>query len=126
MKAKSAATFADRAEHVHKVARVYATTLQREIFGPKGIELLEDFAKKAEDLAHTKSRELQAHLSKAGRDLTNHAAHMRSVAAHIVLLRDGLVPAIKIDKDNEMHRANALASMTFLLAQFQAMDIVAD
>ena len=54
--------------------------------------------------------------------LTDHAARMRAIAARIVLLRDGYVPALKIDQKNNAMRDSALQIMAYLMAQFEALD----
>ncbi|OGG55248.1 hypothetical protein A3D62_01540 [Candidatus Kaiserbacteria bacterium RIFCSPHIGHO2_02_FULL_49_11] len=85
------------------------------------IEELEAFANHAEVTAHEKSREMTEALGDDEMALTSHAAHMRSLAAKIVLLRDGLVPALKIDKDNSSLRNDAVRAMGYIRAEFEAM-----
>lgn len=83
---------------------------------------LETFAKNAETRAHEKSRAMTAELKDDIESLTTHAAYMRTLSAKIVLLRDGLIPALKIDKDNPILRRDAVAAMGWIRADFEAMD----
>ncbi len=52
--------------------------------------------------------------------LTRHAARMRTAAANVVLLRFGLLPALKLDPDNPKLRTLALHTFAFLNAEIEA------
>ena len=86
------------------------------------VEELDAFANGAEQTAHEKSREMQKLIKDDANWLTSHAACMRTTSAKIVLLRDGLVPALKIDKDNPRLRLEAVAAMGYIRADFEAME----
>lgn len=83
---------------------------------------LEAFAKNAEAVAHEKSREYTKHCKRDEMLLTSHADMMRKTSAKIVLLRDGLIPALKIDRDNVQLRMDAVSAMGWIHADFVAMD----
>lgn len=53
--------------------------------------------------------------------LVRHAARMRTIGANIVLLRDGVVPALKIDSDNPKLRSVLLNCKALLWAEQQVM-----
>lgn len=88
------------------------------------IEEIERFAATAEEIAHERSRELTDFIKEQGGDLewlTDHAACMRTLSAKIVLLRGGLVPALKIDKDNPVLRMDAVGAMGYIRSDLEAM-----
>ena len=47
---------------------------------------------------------------------------MATVAGKIIHLRDGIIPALAIDKNNPNLRIQALYSMGYIYSQIQAMD----
>ncbi|HUD02582.1 MAG TPA: hypothetical protein VMR46_00990 [Candidatus Paceibacterota bacterium] len=97
-------------------------TFLADTMGPSlTIEMMEKFANSAEKVAHEKSREMSEHFKDDEMALTRHADHMRTVAAKIKLLRDGLVPALKIDRNSHVLRLQAVQAMTFVTAEFEAM-----
>lgn len=86
---------------------------------------LERFAKEAEEVAHGQSREMTDYLKAENVGaLTTHAAHVRTLSAHIILLRDGLVPALRIDSDNPTIRNQAVSVMFYIKAEFDAMTLL--
>lgn len=53
--------------------------------------------------------------------LTDHASHMRTVGANLLMLKGGLIPALKIDKDNQKIRQIAGQAMAFVKAEYDFM-----
>lgn len=90
------------------------------------IEQIEEFAQGAEEHAHTASHEMTKFINEKHSDdrdwLTSHADHVRRLSAKIVLLRDGLVPALKIDKENPVLRLEAVRTMGYIRADIEAME----
>ncbi len=111
-----------RIMHVHKSAEVFVRTM----LGQLTLEHIEKFAKTAEEAAHIKGRQfvqfLKSEQDSTESALTEHAAHMRTLAAQIILLRDGFVPALKVDKDSHPMMIQAVSIMGFIRAEFEAMD----
>ena len=106
-----------RAEYVSQSSHLFCVALMNEI----SVEDLKDFVSGAEEIAHERDREVTAQFKGDLEALTNHAAHMRTVAAKIIHLRDGLVPALEIDRNNPVLRGLAVQSMGYLRAEFEAM-----
>jgi hypothetical protein len=86
------------------------------------IDHFRNFAQSCEKLAHHASRIMTAHLGDDVNALTDHAARVRTLSAHVVLLRDGLVPALEIDWDNQNLRQQAAYSMGLIRAECAAME----
>ncbi len=84
----------------------------------------ESFANGAEETAHERDREMTEYLIGNKHALINHAAHMRTLAAKIVFLREGLIPVLKIDWNNPTFRMLAIQSMGYIRAEFEAMTIL--
>ncbi len=107
-----------RLVYVAQNTKVWLSVMENEI----SIEELEVFAKGAEETAHEKSREMTEHIKDDVDWLTDHANLMRTLSAKIVLLRDGLIPALKIDSDNRLLRIDAVGAMGWIRADFEAME----
>lgn len=101
----------------------FEVAMKQEILGPQGIEELESFANRAEPAAHALSRELTNKLKDDEYALARHADHMRSMAANILLLRDGYVPALRVDRENLVMRLRALEVMANVYAHFQTIGL---
>jgi hypothetical protein len=84
-------------------------------------EQLKGFADNAEAICQKEEKGYLRYFGGNERALINHAAHMRTVAAKIVLLRDGLVPALEIDRNNPVLRFEALRNMAYIRAESEAM-----
>lgn len=108
-----------RLDHVCKSTHIWALTMIDKL----SIEHVETFAKTAEKLAHDRSREYTQGIKDDEMALTEHAALMRTTSAKIVLLRDGIVPAWKIDKESPNLRQLAVETMGWIHADCQAMEI---
>ena len=111
-----------RTMHVHRSAQVFVRTM----LGQLTLEHIEKFAKTAEEAAHIKGRKfvefLKSEQDLTEKTLTDHAAHMRTLAAQIILLRDGFIPALRVDKDSQAMMIQAVSIMGFIRAEFEAMD----
>ena len=85
---------------------------------------LAEFSAAAEEMAHESSREMTDYVKDKGTDaLTTHAAHVRTLSANIVLLRDGLVPALRIDAGNPVLRKQAVSIFCYIKSEFDAMKL---
>ena len=84
-------------------------------------EQLKEFADNAEAICQKEEGEYLRYLAGDEQALTNHAANMRTVAGKIILLRDGLVPALEIDRNNPVLRREALRNMAYIRAESEAM-----
>jgi hypothetical protein len=84
-------------------------------------EQLKDFADSAEVICQNEEPEYLRYFSDNEQALVNHASHMRTVAGKIILLRDGLVPALEIDRGNPVLRREALRNMAYIRAEAEAM-----
>jgi hypothetical protein len=111
-----------RDQIVTEQTKSFAQLMQDEFSGPTGIERLELFAKDAERIAHKHSKDATAAVKDDEDRLTRHADYMRTVSAHIVLLRDGLVPALKIYPESPTFRTQAIWTLSFIKAHFFAME----
>lgn len=127
----SAALAAARHSDVHEQYVLTNTNLffemvHDEFFNdPKqGIEQLETYANHAKQLLNDASREMQDFIKEKFENdtdlLTKHADRMRTAGANVLLLRDGLVPALKVDKDNPKFRALALQTFGYIRAEVEA------
>ena len=85
---------------------------------------LDAYASAAHAQLKDASREMQAFIkSKFNNDedlLTKHADRMRTAGANIILLKDGLVPALKVDPTNPKFRILALQIFGYLRAEIEA------
>jgi hypothetical protein len=84
-------------------------------------EQLKEFADNAEAICQAEEGEYLRYFGSNEQALINHATHMRTVAGKIVLLRDGLVPALEIDRNNPVLRLEALRNMAYIRAESEAM-----
>ncbi len=84
-------------------------------------EDLRDFADNAEAICREEEGQYLRYFADNEQALINHAAHMRTVAGKVVLLRDGLIPALEIDRDNSVLRLEALRNMAYIRAEAEAM-----
>lgn len=108
-----------RARFVLEASQVFVTAM-----GPTlKLADLENFAQKVEARAHAASAQATRELM-AGTEgqLTEHAANVRSISAHIMLLKNGCVPALKIDKDSPTIFIMAVEAMAYLNSSLQAME----
>lgn len=119
---ESLANKMSREEFVLRISEANFAGMIDEVLGARGSIVLEDFAKHAESRARALSREYSRVFVGNEAVLTKHANHSRTISANILLLRDGYVPAIKIDLDNTRMRTEACRIMAYLYIQFQAME----
>lgn len=101
---------------VENSSQFVATMLGRVPF-----EQMERFAAEADQLAHRQSRGMTHEFRSDESILTDHAARMKTLAATIRLLRDGLVPALRIDRDNPALWMQAVEAMGYIRADCEAM-----
>ena len=111
-----------RDQIVKEQTKFFMETMKDEFEGREGLARLEAFAQDADRIAHLHSQEATAVVKDDEDRLTRHADYMRNVSAHIVLLRDGLVPALKIYPDSPTMRLQAVGVMAFIKAHFFAME----
>ena len=109
-----------RAQYVAMSANIFSMAAASELT----LKDLEEFANGAEETASERDREVTEYLIDDEHALTNHAAHIRTLVAKIVFLRDGLVPALKIDWHNPTFRMLAVQSMGYIRAEFEAMTLL--
>ncbi len=90
----------------------------------KAIAQLEAFANSAQAQLEDASRGMHSFIKqKFSNDqdlLTNHAARMRTAGANVRFLKDGCVPALKLDRDNPKFRLLALQAFGYLRAEIEA------
>ncbi len=84
---------------------------------------LEQMLDKLDRVIHLQDQEMTQVLKDNLEALTTHASHMRTVAANLLLLKGGVLPALKIDSQNPMLRDLASKSMAFIQAEYQFMNI---
>lgn len=117
MDARSTTALMSRAQYV-----VVSTDLFMEALANKlSLKDLEEFANGAEKMVREMDHEMTEYLMGDEDALTNHAVHVRILAGKIVLLRDGLVPALRIDQNNPVIRMFAIRSMGYIRAECEAM-----
>ncbi len=127
----SAALAAARMSTVHEQyvltnTNFFVEMVQNDFFSdPKvGISKLAVYADNAEQLLKDASREMQDFIKEKFENdetlLTAHAARMRSAGANILLLKQGVVPALKIDHDNPKFRAIGLQIFGYIRAEIEA------
>jgi hypothetical protein len=108
---------ATRAQFVADTSTLFVQAMHSTIT----FQQLKEFADNAEELCQEEEPEYLRYLKNDEQALTNHASHMRTVVAKIVLLRDGLVPALEIDRNNPVLRLEALRNMAYIRAETEAM-----
>ncbi len=109
----------NRAQFVVSASHAFFVTMQ----GAMGLSEIEDFAQKVEARAHAASQNATKEIGGDERRLTDHAANMRSISAHIIFLRDGCVPALKIDKESPTIRSHAISAVAYIHASLQALEM---
>jgi hypothetical protein len=110
-----------RDEFVSQSTEVFARIMVGELSGAEGLKRLEKFAKDAENMASHLSQGATQEVMGDENKLTEHANYMRSISAHIILLRDGLLPALKIYESQAM-RSQAIWTMSYIRSHCQAME----
>lgn len=106
-----------RATYVQQATDIFVQTVGSELT----LDDIEAYAKGAEEALREASREMTEHLRDDEGALTSHANHLRKAIAKVVLLRDGLVPSLKIDKEAAHYHEMAVQSMGFIRAEIEAM-----
>ena len=117
MQQTQSGTRTSRVQYVAMSANLFLVAMA----GVLTIEDLEDFSNAAEANVEEKDREMFDYIKDDLTALTNHASSMRTVVAKIVLLREGLIPALKIDRNNLVLRLQAVQAMGFIRAECEAM-----
>lgn len=117
MNAQHSTSPTSRVEFVATGSRLFLESMINKIT----FEGLKEFADGAEALASERSHEMDEYLAGDMDALTNHAAYVRTLAGKIVLLRDGLVPALEIDRNNLVLRIQAISAMSYIRAECEAM-----
>lgn len=113
-------------QHVLTNAGIFFEMNQSDFFqDPKqGITQLDNYANNAKQLLKDASREMQDFIKKKFENdetlLTKHAARMRTAGANILLLKQGVVPALKIDQDNPKFRMIGLQIFGYVRAEIEA------
>ena len=114
--------------HVLSTTSVFISETQGDFWKNfnKAIAQVENFANSAEDRLLNASREMHMFIKrKFDNDqdlLTKHAARMRTAGANVRFLKDGCIPALKIDRDNPKFRHLALESFAYIRAEIEATE----
>ena len=99
-----------------------STTQFVEVFDKEiTIDLLRDFADNVMENIKDAEKEYISHYMTDSGVLVRHAVHMATVAGKIINLRDGIIPALEIDKNNIFLRRQAVWFVGYLYSQMQAM-----
>ena len=99
-----------------------ASEFVRIISNTLGLEQLTKFANNAEETATALDIEMCKYLINDNDNLVRHAIHMQTLGAKIILLRNGIIPALEINSENITLRILAIQSMGYIWAEFKAME----
>mgnify|MGYP001578486279 CR=1 FL=1 len=120
MTQKSSSHLAGRAQFVASSSGCFLLAMSDKLT----LQDLTDFANNAETHALEAEKEMVEYFCGNNNewDLHVHAGHMRTVAAKIILLRNGLIPALNVDRNNPILWMQAVHAMGYIDAEIKATE----